>query len=193
MKHVGTLNGQPVAVLFRTVPGEPTNALIVKHEELPEPIKNDFKVCLESSAGQAALSLSDAAHKFSVANGTQLLNALHIGNYIEKVETKDVILTPNAASSLPLDQLNNILDGAGGSKVEQPEQVATIDLNPGAPAVTPLNESTNSALSDEQLATDLRNQAAGLEAEAKRLYAEAETLFPAPPKKRGRPAKNPTA
>lgn len=196
MKHTGTINGEKVAVLFRTVPGEPTNALVVKHEALPEPIKNDLRICLESNAGQNALSLSDAANVFSLANGDKLLAALHIGNYIEKVATKDVILTPNANTTLPLDELNNIIEGAGGPKVKQPEAptpMASINMNPAAPGGIPtvgLTESANSVISDEQLATDLRTQAAGLQAEATRLLSEAETLSPAPPKKRGRPAKN---
>jgi hypothetical protein len=191
MKHLAIHNNKKVAVLFRTVPGEPTNALIVDHEQLPEPIKSNFKQCLESKVGQNALSLSDAANQFSVANGDKLLAALHIGNYIKKVETKDVVLTPNDKTNLPLNELNNIIDGAGGAKqapvTESPSTMGTIDLNPGAPVVESVD--TSSVLSDEQVATDLRNQANGLQREADRMLAEAESLHPAPPKKRGRPAK----
>jgi len=196
MKHLAIHNNKKVAVLFRTVPGEPTNALIVDHEQLPEPIKSNFKQCLESKIGQNALSLSEAANQFSVANGDKLLAALHIGNYIVKVATKDVVLTPNDKTNLPLNELNNIIDGAGGSKqapvVESPTPMASIDMNPGAPGSIPtvgLTEGANSVLSDEQVATDLRNQAAGLQREADRMLADAEVLSPAPPKKRGRPAK----
>jgi len=190
MKHLGTIDGKKVAVLFRTVPNEPTNALVVKHEELPEPLKSQFKKVLESNAGQNSLSLSDAANQFTVADGSKLLQALHKGKYLEKVVTKNVILTPNAKTMLPLDQLNNILDGAGGAKVESykaPEPVATMQLNPGAPTMPDLNDT--GALSDTQVATDLRNQANGLMREAERMLSEAETLSPAPPKRRGRPAK----
>ena len=140
-------------------PNEPTNALVVKHEELPEPLKSQFKKVLESNAGQNSLSLSDAANQFTVADGSKLLQALHKGKYLEKVVTKNVILTPNAKTMLPLDQLNNILDGAGGAKVESykaPEPVATMQLNPGAPTMPDLNDT--GALSDTQVATDLRNQ-----------------------------------
>jgi len=190
MKHLGTIDGKKVAVLFRTVPNEPTSALVVKHEELPEPLKSQFKKVLESNAGQNSLSLSDAANQFTVADGSKLLQALHKGKYLEKVVTKNVILTPNAKTMLPLDQLNNILDGAGGAKVESykaPEPVATMQLNPGAPTMPDLNDT--GALSDTQVATDLRNQANGLMREAERMLSEAETLSPAPPKRRGRPAK----
>ena len=190
MKHLGTIDGKKVAVLFRTVPNEPTNALVVKHEELPEPLKSQFKKVLESNAGQNSLSLSDAANQFTVADGSKLLQALHKGKYLEKVVTKNVILTPNAKTMLPLDQLNNILDGAGGAKVESykaPEPVATMQLNPGAPTMPDLNDT--GALSDTQVATDLRNQANSLMREAERMLSEAETLSPAPPKRRGRPAK----
>ena len=194
MKHLAKLNGENVAVLYRTVPGEPTNALIVKHEALPEPIKSNFLQLIKSGPGQAALSLSEAANTFSVANGEKLLTALHVGNYIEKVATKDVILTPNPNTNLPLNELNNMVDGAGGSKqapvVESattPSTIASVNLNPGAPAAPSPTQS--SVLSDDQVATDLRNQASGLQREADRMLAEAESLSPAPPKKRGRPAK----
>ena len=190
MKHIGTLGADNVAVLFRTVPGEPTNALVVKHDELPEPIKTSFKQCLESQTAQNAFSLSDAAGNFQVPSGEKLLNALHIGSFIEKVDTKDVILTPNANTTLPLNELNNIIDGAGGSKMVKtdPAVAPTINANPAIPG-NPITESTNTVITDEQLATDLRRQAEGLQREASRLLEEAESLHPAPPKKRGRPAK----
>lgn len=183
MKHVGVQNGRKVAVVFRTVPGEHTNALVVFYEDLPEPIKSNFKECLSSQNAQNATSLSDALHRYSLTNGEKLLNALHIGNFIEKVATNSVTLTPNNQTTLPLNELNNILDGAGGASapVQQTQ----------SPEVAPSMQQ-DGLLSDEDLANDLRTQAAQLQAEAERLLAEAEELAPAP-KRRGRPKKAETA
>ncbi len=192
MKHIGISNDRKVAVVFRTVPGEPTNCLVVYYDDLPQIMKDSFMLCLEGTEAQAAANLSDVLHQFSVPNGEKLLNALHVGNFLEKVPTDQVTLTPNATSSLKLNELNNILDGAGGSKTE-PQPVAQMparDINAdGTITPTGVEASANTPLSDEAIAADLRQQAAGLEAEAKRLLAEAEELHPAPPKKRGRPAK----
>lgn len=184
MKHIGIQNGRKVAVLFRTVPGEPTNALVVFYEDLPETIKANFVECFKSTDGQNALSLSDAANRYALGNGEKLLNALHMGNFIEKVPTNSVTLTPNENSSLLLSELNNILDGAGGAKV--PETTASID--PTAP-VAPAGEQV---LDDAALANNLRTQAAQLQEEASRLLQEADELAPAP-KKRGRKPKAQTA
>ena len=192
MKHIGISNDRKVAVVFRTVPNEPTNCLVVYYDELPQTMKDSFMLCLEGTEAQAAANLSDVLHKFTVPNGEKLLNALHVGSFLAKVPTDQVTLTPNATSSLKLNELNNILDGAGGSKTE-PETVAQMparDINAnGTITPTGVEASANTPLTDEAIAADLRTQAAGLQAEAKRLLEEAEELHPAPPKKRGRPAK----
>ena len=184
MKHIGVQNGRKVAVLFRRVPAEPNNALVVYYEDLPSTIKANFDECLKSDDGQKALSLSDAAQRYSLGNGEKLLNALHVGNFIEKVEASSVTLTPNDQSSLSLSELNNILDGAGGAKATEP-----VTVDPTAPAVP---AGANDVLSDADLAADLRLQASQLQAEAARLLQEADELAPAP-KKRGRKPKAQTA
>ena len=113
-----------------------------------------------------------------------------MGSFLAKVPTDQVTLTPNATSSLKLNELNNILDGAGGSKTETVAQMPARDINAdGTITPTGVEASANTPLTDEAIAADLRSQAAGLQAEANRLLAEAEELHPAPPKKRGRPAK----
>ena len=193
MKHIGISNERKVAVVFRTVPGEPTNCLVVYYEDLPQIMKDSFMLCLEGEQAQAAANLSDTLHAFSVPNGEKLLNALHVGNFLAKVPTDQVTLTPNAQSSLLLRDLNNILDGAGGAIGNKPETVAQMparDINAdGTVTPTGVAASANTPLTDDAIAADLRSQAEGLQAEANRLLAEAEELVPAPPKKRGRPAK----
>lgn len=193
MKHIGISNESKVAVVFRTVPNEPTNCLVVHYEKLPQSMKDSFMLCLEGREAQAAANLSDVLHKFSVPNGEKLLNALHVGNFLAKVPTSQVTLTPNATSSLKLNELNNILDGAGGAKAPEPvAQMSARDINAdGTVTPTGVAATAGTALSDEAIAADLRTQAAGLQAEANRLLSEAEDLVPAPPKKRGRPAKSP--
>ena len=193
MKHTGISNERKVAVVFRTVPGEPTNCLVVYYEDLPQTMKDSFMLCLEGEQAQAAANLSDTLHAFSVPNGEKLLNALHVGNFLAKVPTDQVTLTPNEKSSLLLRDLNNILDGAGGAVGNKPETVAQMparDINAdGTVTPTGVQASANTPLTDDAIAADLRSQAEGLQAEANRLLSEAEELVPAPPKKRGRPAK----
>lgn len=178
MKHIGIQNNRKVAVLFRTVPGEPTNALVVFYNDLPETIKANFMECLNSEDGQNALSLSDAANRYALGNGEKLLNALHMGNFIEKVASNSVTLTPNEKSSLLLSELNNILDGAGGATAP------ATSIDPTAPTTSVGEE----LLDDATLAKNLRTQAEQLQAEAVRLLQEADELAPAP-KKRGRKPK----
>lgn len=199
IKHVGKHSNRKVVVLFRTVPGEEHMCLVVYPETLPKHIHDDVMKALESEAGQQAKDFSDYLFRFTLSDGNNALATLHKEGMIKKVPTNQVIITPNAKSTVRLDELNSIL-----LKMEQGEEavkeLAALDSNSGMinrkrvkeqkelgevrvppasrsqPAQVETNVSINEVLSDADLAKQRLAQATRMQAEAKALLAEAERL-----------------
>lgn len=199
IKHVGKHSNRKVVVLFRTVPGEEHMCLVVYPETLPKHIHDDIMKALESEAGQQAKDFSDYLFRFTLSDGNNALATLHKEGMIKKVPTNQVIITPNAKSTVRLDELNSIL-----LKMEQGEEavkeLAALDSNSGMinrkrvkeqkelgevrvppasrsqPAQVETNVSINEVLSDADLAKQRLAQATRMQAEAKALLAEAERL-----------------
>lgn len=194
LKHVGRHGERKVVVAFNSLPGEDHMALVVYSDRLPPMIHDEVMKVVESQSGQTSKQLADAFYRHIMPDGNRLLGALHSGGHFKKVQTKQVILTPNAKSTVRLDELNDIL-----AKMEQGEdaikKMAEIDAGRGYrdPAKSEgrevgqpkksVNTSTTSAdvtatgvLSDADLAKINLDQAAQMEAQAKTLIAEAKRL-----------------
>ena len=62
-------------------------------------------------------------------DGQNLLGSIHGGGFFKKVQTKQVILTPNAKSSVRLDELNKILDQMAGGAAAWEWPVARLLLD----------------------------------------------------------------
>ena len=199
IKHVGKHNNKRVVVLFKTVPGEDHMCLVVYPETLPKHIHDDIMKALESESGQQAKDFSDYLFRYTLSDGNNALATLHKEGMIKKVPTNQVIITPNAKSTVRLDELNNIL-----IKMEQGEEavkeLAQLDANAGMtnkrrvkeqkdlgevrvppasrsqPAQVSTNIAFNEVLSDADLAKQRLAQAQRMQADAKALLAEAERL-----------------
>ena len=109
MKHIGIHNDRAVTVMFRQVPGEPENCLIVYTDSLPEDTKKTTIEILQSADGQAATDFSEAANRAKTINGENLLNVMHVAGSLKKVPTSEVMLTPNAATKIPLSEVNKLI------------------------------------------------------------------------------------
>jgi hypothetical protein len=124
-----------------------------------------------------------------MADGNNTLGSLHKGGFLKKVQTKQVILKPNAKSSVRLDELNEILKKMEAGK-EAIDAMAKIDAGrgyadpsknigrelgePKKVAETAVN--TSGVLTDADLAKINIDQASAMEAQAKTLLAEAKRL-----------------
>jgi hypothetical protein len=154
---------------------------------------------LESESGQQAKEFSDYLFRYTLSDGNNALATLHKEGMIKKVPTNQVIITPNAKSTVRLDELNNIL-----IKLDQGEaavkELAELDANAGLsgkrrvkeqkdlgevrvpaasrsqPASVDTNISINEVLSDTDLAKQRLAQAQKMQNDAKALLAEAERL-----------------
>jgi hypothetical protein len=175
MKHIGLHGDRKVAVMFRQVPGEPQNCLVAYIDSLPEVPRKAINECLGTADAESVDTLADAASRFKTETGEGLLNTIHVGNLLVKVPTTEIHLTPNGRTKVPLNQVNLAIG-------EIPQPAVTVGASPTAPSST-------AALSDEQIATSLRNQASTMKKEADRLIKEADELHPLQKRGRGRPAK----
>jgi hypothetical protein len=199
IKHVGKHNNKRVVVLFKTVPGEDHMCLVVYPEVLPKHIHDDIMKALESESGQQAKDFSDYLFRYTLSDGNNALATLHKEGMIKKVPTNQVIITPNAKSTVRLDELNNILikmeqgeaavkelaeldanSGMSGKKrVREQKDLGEVRVPPASrsqPAEVDTKISINEVLSDADLAKQRLAQAQRMQAEAKALLAEAERL-----------------
>lgn len=192
LKHVGRHGEAKVVIAYNEVPNEDHMALVIYTERLPDALHDSLMTVVEGQTGQGEKVLAEALHRSVTNDGTNLLQALHQGGWLKKVQTKQVILTPNAKTTVRLDELNKILhqmeqgDEAiqkmreldEGRGFRDPQRTQTRDV--GEPAVA-----QQTALSDADIAKDLLSQAEGMKAqikvlteEAARLEAEANSLMP---------------
>lgn len=197
LKHIGRHGDRKVAILWREVPGEDHMCLVVYPETLPTHIHNSIMATLESAPGQSAANLADVFHRNYLPDGRVQLTALHQEGMIKKIPTSQVIVTPNAQSSVKLDELNRILKemetGEAAIKRLQEIDASTGIVDPAIKrkaeaefkrqqdrkAQEPVVQTAapaNGVLDDKALAASMLAQAKRMETEAKGMVAEAARM-----------------
>ena len=123
IKHIGKLKdgGAAVAIIFRTVPGEPKNCLVIGPKFLDENYQNTFMKALESAEGQSAFELGHHLMKSRFTDGVEILQFLHRNNFIKKMPTENVIVTMGVGTGgeVPLDELNEMIAKQKGISVDE--------------------------------------------------------------------------
>lgn len=186
-KHVGKMknNAARIAIVYRTIPGEPLSALVVGTNGLPDAYHDSLMSLLESDAGQQANELADVLSVRRFPDGDPMLGWLHNNGHLKKVPTNMVLMTQNAKSQIQLDELNKMIaeskgvdiedlaitDGTQSSKKKSKPAVEEIVL-PKDP------ETSNTPKS----ATEMRSLADKLFKDAQSLRKQADLLDP--PKKK---------
>ena len=206
IKHVGKHGDRKVVVLWRQVPREDHMCLLIYPETIPAHWQQAVQSVLESDVGQQAEDFADALHRNYLPDGRVILQTLHEDRMIKKVRTSDVIITPNASSTIRLDELNKMLnemkqgeaaikkmaenDAARGLVDPQVKRKAEAEFKASQAAKAqqsqpPMQAPAQGALSDRDLAANMlaqsvrmENEARGMIAEAHRMKKEAERLDP---------------
>ena len=190
MKHIGTHNSRNVVVVFRQVPEEPQNCLIVYNDSLPKELQNTLDSCVKTSMAQNNPSFAVAANALQTTSGQTLLASLHTGGYMRKTPASEVFLTPNDKTRVLLSEVNAMAPVQPMEPTRAPAQAqAPAPLREMATQAAPVSAPQTGALSDEQIANNLRSQAQSLQSEVTRLLKEADELKPLPKRSRGRPPK----
>ena len=192
-KHVGRHGDKKIVVLFRQVPNEDHMCLVVYSDLLPRIYHDAMMKILESAVGQQSENFADALFRDFMPDGRNCLEALHKDGLMKKVPTNQVLMTPTPASSVRLDELNELLNEMSKGE-EAVRRLAEIDANKGMVSkkkvaepkevgVSPASrgvpvESTGTlgVLTDEDLARSRLEQANSMRLNATQLLAEADRL-----------------
>lgn len=120
MKHVGKMknNAARVAVAYRTIPGDHNSALVIGTSGLTDAYHDALMSLIEGDAGQQANELADILAVRRFPDGAVMLNFLHSHGHLKKVPTNLVLMTPNSQTSIPLDEVNQMIASQKGIKVE---------------------------------------------------------------------------
>jgi hypothetical protein len=137
IKHIGKMvdGGAPVAIIFRTVPGEPKNCLVVGPKFLDNNYQDTFMKALESAEGQSAFELGHHLMKSRFSDGVEILQFLHQNNFIKKMATEKIMVSMGSGTNgeVLLDELNELIAKQKGitvdelSLLDQPKTETTAD------------------------------------------------------------------
>lgn len=190
IRHVGKIGDRKVAIVFREIPNEPHMALVTYTETLNSHVHDPLMTAIESSAAQQSQNLAEILNRSYTKDGKIILHMLHTEGLLKKVQTSQILVTPNSRTSIRLDELNKIL-----SEMDQGEaavkRLAELDASRGlqdpADVARRVRESKNPTppvasaqpglMGDSELANNLRQQAMRMHNEAKGLMAESDRLM----------------
>lgn len=195
MKHVGKMknNGARIVIAYRTLPGDPYSALVIGTQQLTDSYHDGLMSLVESDIGQQAEELADVMAVRRFPDGSNMLHYVHTNGFLKKVPTDAVLVTPDTKSSVPLNELNNIIAQNRGISL------AELAVKDGSNATVPTLASTEEAVVTEESpdanvtigeATNVnltpaekRSRADTLYKEAARLRKEADEVDPPKSKK----------
>ena len=204
MKHVAKWNERKCLVLFREVPGEPENALLIMTGELGATQHDELISVVDSDEAQANSDLAQVLNGRNFSDGRIILQAIHSDGMITKAPVGEVIMTPTPNDNVPLKDLNeSIAQIEAGKEAEKPQIADTTEIDAQRDAVRP-NALTEREQEEQMgIARGLLEQADMIESDIERVqqqmmadanskreeaYARAPELKPKP--KPGRPKKS---
>lgn len=173
IKHVGFVGDQKkVVVVYRTLPGDSSSALITYTGSLNQSYHDDLFSIVDSTSGQQANELAEVLSTRKFSDGNTMLSTLHTTGKLTKVKTSDVTMTPGPQKEgwIKLDELNKIIAEQKGVSVDD------LAVQPSSGEV--VNEVKEPILSDEDLAAQYRSQADALYKEVQQLRKQADELSP---------------
>lgn len=180
VKHVGVVEntGTRCVVVFREVPGEPDNCLIVGSDTLPDVYHEGVMRLVESDEGQQIGDIGDLMSRRFFADGKNMLETLHVSKLLQKLPSRLIMLTPNKGTSVKLSEVNKLIREQTGNKPQTTEIV-------NEPAIE--QDTAKQMLNRAEV---LEAQMAEMQEEATRLKEEAYLLDPSLRQvRRGRPPK----
>ena len=198
MKHVGKMknNGAKLAVVFRTLPGEATSALVCGTNALPDAFHDSLMSLIESDSGQQANELADVLAVRRFPDGSNMLEFLHRNRLLTKVATNMVTMVFDNKNQITLSELNQLVADQKGITIDQLAITESTEQT-----TTPATKETvktkwdkareDKAKVEEEVVTntsielspaEMRSRADALYKEAARLRKEADTIDP--PKKK---------
>lgn len=175
-KHVGRINNtnRRCVVVFRELPDDPENALIVDTDGLQDRLHENIITVVNSREAQATNNLYEVFNRRSFYDGNNMLQALHTKGLLRKVPVDLVTLYPMPNRPLALRTVNDMIKGGdkpleeatGSAPAAQQEQVQPVEQ-----AGPPMDD-------NEAAAYNMLKQAELMEADALRKREEAYKMDP---------------
>jgi hypothetical protein len=191
IKHAGRIvtTGRKCIIVYRTLPGDAFNSLIVPTEALSESYHDALISLVDSTSAQGSNELSEVLARALFPDGSTMLPSLHAKGFLVKVPTDQVLVTPNPSVSILLSELNQQIAEQLGVSVQDLSIKSSNSKNPNtevkeiatATDISPKQEidvTESKDLSDEGLAKKYRSDADRLSKEAAQLRRLAEDLVP---------------
>ena len=197
-------NGAKVVIAYRTLPGDSNSALVIGTNNLGDTYHDAIMNLLQDVSGQQANEFADILAVRKFPDGAGMLEWLHTRGHLKKVPTKMVIVTPNNQTSIPLNELNELIAQQKGISVDElaitdgktpnkktapkddPTKTTSATVNAGEEDVTtdPTPVAAKAVAEDisDLTPTQLRSRADKLFKEAQTLRKQADAIDP--PKKR---------
>jgi hypothetical protein len=181
LRHVGKMGDRKVAIVFREIPGEPHMGLVVNTETLHAQLHDALIKCIESDIGQSSEHLADALNRSYTQDGKIILQVLHRESMLKKVQTAQVLVTPNPSTTIRLDELNKILNDMKQGE-DAVRKMASMDQDRGMKTPAEVARKmrdpivSSDVLDDMVLAKQRIEQAEKMEREATGLLAESKRL-----------------
>ena len=166
-------------------------------------LHDDMVRVVESPTAQDSQEFYTVAHRSLFSDGVNMLVKLHNHGLLKKYQTKDITVTPNSYTSVPLNEINEIVKKTNSGMSPQDIQNSMVNDTDGAPrtstslSATQTNDqaidTNEDPMSDLAIAKTMVAQADTYELEVKRLREEAYAMAPNLKPKRGRPKTKVTA
>ena len=112
-------NSARIAVVYRTLPGDPNSALVIGTNGLTDAYHDSLMSLIDSDAGQQANELADVLAVRRFPDGTVMLQYMHANGHLKKVPTNLVLMTPNSQTLTPLNELNQMIAEQKGVTLEE--------------------------------------------------------------------------
>ena len=167
-KHVGIYGEKPCVVVFRELPDDDQNALVILSDSLEGQLHDDIMSVVDSQEAQESNNISEVFFRRRLTDGENMLEALHTRGKLVKAPVDMVKLTPVPNQSDDLADVNAELrkiETESNPPLKTETDVARIDT--GAPVVQEGDD-------PEAVANNLLSQASLLEEDAKALLSDAE-------------------
>jgi hypothetical protein len=178
-KHLGVIKntGTKVAVVFREVPDEPSNCLVIDLDKIPDSQKEAVLRVIHSDDAQKTVNLYEALEAKKEQSGISYLNVLHQLGLIKKVSVESIVMTPTGNQNVPLAYINQLEN----EKAAPTEEVKTVGETVVIEESVLASKSFDAYSETEKQARAqmLMDQAYRLEENAVKLREEAYLLMPA--------------
>lgn len=179
-------NGAKIVIAYRTIPGDSRSALVIGTQALMDSYHDALMSLVESESGQQANELADVLSVRRFPDGSNMLQYVHTNGLLKKVPTTGVLVTPDNKTSIPLDELNNIIAEQKGVKLDElsikdgsNSTIPTISADSKKSAEVIVDDVPAEVVVDPVLSpADLRSKADALYKEAAKLRKEADEIDP---------------